>query len=44
MESMNVLLAIINDQQKASEVRRKEELSVLRETVSNIGRDVGNVM
>jgi hypothetical protein len=44
MESMNVLLAIINDQQKASEVRRKEELSVLRETVTNIGRDVGNVM
>ena len=42
MESMKESIATMNTQQKASEVRRKEELSVLRETVTNVGLDVGN--
>lgn len=44
IKSMYESLAIVNAQQNASELRRKKELSVFRETIKIIGRDMGNVM
>ena len=42
MVRIKASIATMDIQQKASELRRKEELSVLRETVTSVGRDVGN--
>lgn len=42
MVRIKASIATMDIQQKALELRRKEELSVLRETVTSVGRDVGN--
>ncbi len=42
MVRIKASIATMDIQQKASELRRKEELSVVRETVTSVGRDVGN--
>lgn len=42
MVRIKASIATMDIQQKASELRRKKELSVLRETVTSVGRDVGN--
>ncbi len=42
MVRIKASIATMDIQQKASELRLKEELSVLRETVTSVGRDVGN--
>jgi hypothetical protein len=42
MVRIKASIATMDIQQKASELRRKEEFSVLRETVTSVGRDVGN--
>ena len=42
MVRIKASIATMDIQQKALELRRKEELSVLRGTVISVGRDVGN--
>lgn len=42
MVRIKASIATMDIQQKALELRRKEELSVLRGTVTSVGRDVGN--